>query len=183
MVSRKYTTDYRIDDFVDPKTGKVATRTEYIGTYYRFRAPEGHVAKARRYYGLLCAVTAVLFAVPMFLDASVLRAFYAALPFAALTIPMAYLVAGLQRLYAAKDQKVTREHRDKTAPRLRGCGISICALAGASLIGMIVSACLHGAGGADWVSMACAAAMIALHALALIKVQPVTEMAACEQDS
>lgn len=179
MVSRKYTSDYRIDDFVDPNTGKVATRTTYIGKYYRFRAPKAQVARARKVYAALSALTAVLFAVPMFLDPDVLRAFYAALPFAAITIPMAYLAAGCQRLYSAKD-KVTREHRDKSAPRLRGCGISVCVLAGISMIGMIVCACLHGFSAADWISVLCAAAMIAAHILVLLKVQPMTEMVEAE---
>lgn len=175
MVSRKYTSDYRIDDFVDPNTGKVGTRTTYIGRYYRFREKAERVAKARRYYAALCAVTAILLAVPMALDPNVMRAFYAALPYAAILIPLVYLTAGCGRLYRARD-KVTREHRDKTGPRLRGCGISVCVLSGVSLIGMIVCACLHGAAPEDYISMACALVLIAVHVIALVKVQPMLDM-------
>lgn len=158
MVSRKYTSDYRLEDTLDPKTGRMSTRSVYEGQWFRFCADAAAVKRAARAYVLLTALCALVYAPPLLLDAPAMRAAYVALPFVALIFPLFYLAAGCRRIFTAKE-RVTREHRDKIVERLRGASVSACALSGVSLVGLIVCWCLRGFAAID-LTCACAAALI-----------------------
>ena len=166
MVSRKYTSDYRLEDTLDPKTGRMGTRSVYAGQWFRFRADAAAVKRAARAYALLTALCALVYVPPLLLDPPAMRAAYVALPFVALILPLFYLAAGCKRLFTAKD-RVTREHRDKIVERLRGASISACALSGVSLVGLVVYWCLRSFAAIDLLC-ACAAALIAAGNLVML---------------
>ena len=109
-----------------------------------------------------------------------MRAAYVALPFVALVFPLFYLAAGCKRLYDAKD-RVTREHRDKIVERLRGASICACALAGVSLVGLVVYWCLRGFAAIDLVCACAAALMIAANLVMLLRLHRSVEMEPIEE--
>lgn len=175
MVSRKYTSDYRLEDTLDPKTGRMATRSVYQGQWFCFRADAAAVRRAARAYVALTALCAVLFLVPLLLDPPGMRAAYAAVPFVALAFPIFYLAAGCKRLLEAKE-RVTREHKDKIVERLRGASVSACALSGVSLVGLVVSWCLHGFAAIDLMCALAAALIVAVNLVMLLRLHKNVEM-------
>ena len=158
MVSRKYTSDYRLEDTLDPKTGRMATRSVYQGQWFRFCAGAAAVKRTAWIYTLLTALCALGFVLPLLFDPPAMRAAYVAVPFVALVFSLFYLAAGCRRVFTAKD-RVTREHRDKIVERLRGASVSACALSGVSLVGVIVYWCMRGFAAAD-LTCACASALL-----------------------
>ena len=65
MVSRKYTSDYRLEDTLDPKTGRMATRSVYQGQWFRFCAGAAAVKRTAWIYTLLTALCALGFVLPL----------------------------------------------------------------------------------------------------------------------
>lgn len=186
MVSRKYTSDYRLEDTIDARSGKLVSRAVYQGQWFRFCLPEDVVKRTARIYAALTALCAALLALPLLFDAGCMRAAYVALPFVALVLPLFYLAAGCWRLMTAKG-RVTREHRDKTVERLRGASIAMCALSGVSMVGLIVYWCLQGFGRADAACLISALALLAVNLTMLLRLhknvamEPVTEPAPQEK--
>ncbi len=161
MVSRKYTSDYRLENVVDPRTGRLRTRPVYRGEYYRFRAAPAAVRGTKRLYLLASLLCTACFLAPLFSNAPSGHAMYVMLPFAALVFPVFYLLAGCRRLVAAKE-RVTREHRDKITDRLRGASLSACILSGISAAGHVVYWILNGSSLCDALFLLAAAVIFAL---------------------
>ncbi len=179
MVSRKYTSDYRLDNVVDPRTGKISTRPVYCGVYYRFCADAAVLARCRRLCALAVVLLVACYLTPLLLNAPSGHMMYVMLPLAAMVFPVYYLGAGCWRLLTARE-RVTREHRDKTAPRLRAAGIAGAVLSGASTVGQIVYCCIFGATVKDGVSLAATVCVTGLSALlfsqcGLLTMEPVPQ--------
>lgn len=143
LVSRKYTSDYRLEDTLDPVSGRVITRSIYQGLWFRFCRDASVVRRATRSYIVLTALCIVIYVAALIPDSPAMRTAYVAVPFAAMAFALFYLAAGCRRLATAK-QRVTREHKDKITERLRGASIAALVICAVVLIGSVVSWCLHG---------------------------------------
>lgn len=149
---------------VDPRTGKISTRPVYCGVWYRFCADAAVVARCKRMYALATLALIACYLTPLLLNAPSGHMMYVMLPLAAMVFPAYYLCAGCWRLLTAKE-RVTREHRDKTAPRLRAAGIAGAILSGISAVGQIVYGCIFGMTVKDGVSLVTTACVAGLSAL------------------
>ena len=149
MVSTKYAPDYRLENVVDPATGKLRTVPVYRGPLFSFSRERETVARMKRLYPILTGLSVLVYALLLTTNTAAGRTMYVMLPFAGLCFPLLYAVLGCRRLLTAKAQ-VTREHRDKIEHRLAGSAAAMLALAGISFAGFCVYAILRGAQGQDF---------------------------------
>ena len=151
LVTTKYASDYRLENVVDPRSGKLVTKAVYRGDWFRFVEPAALVKKRKILFTVLFGLIAALYIGALLLtgvtervqNVAALEQFYVMVPFAALIFPMFYMGTSVIKLWRAKD-KVTREHRDRIINRFGATSIAAAILAGASLIGHIVSWVLNG---------------------------------------
>ena len=160
MVSRKYTADYRLENSVDPKTGKIVTKPVYKGEWHSFSADDQTVRTMRRVFPALTAAAVLAFVIALLLNTPVTRHIYVLLPFAACVFPLFYLCAGCLRLVRA-EPLMTREHSDKTGARLSSSSLFLLILMAASAIGQIVVFCREGIDGCDIVFFVCTLIVLA----------------------
>lgn len=143
MVSRKYTPDFRLENEVDPRSGRIRTVPVYRGPLFSFVRDAQAVARMRRIYPALTALAVLIYGALLFTNTAAGRTMYVMLPFAPLCFPLLYAAMGCFRLLTAKGQ-VTREHKDKTGDRLSAASAVMTGLSGVSFVGHIVFWCLHG---------------------------------------
>ena len=167
LVTTKYASDYRLENVVDPRTGKLVTKAVYRGDWFRFSESAALIKRRRILFSVLYGLIVALFIGALLLtgirerrtDVIALEQFYVMVPFAAMVFPVFYMGTALIRLWRAKD-KVTREHRDRILNRFAATGIITAVLAGGSLIGHIVSWVLNGEMARDIVLLVFTAAII-----------------------
>lgn len=146
MVTTKYTEDYRLENVLDKKSGKLVTKAVYRGDWFWFDKDMDLVKRRRVLFTALSGLIAVLFVVALMLtgfserntEAIAINQMYVLLPFVGLLFPIYFLLAATVRFWQAKE-KVTRAHRDRIIARYTSSSISVIFLAGASLVGHIVS--------------------------------------------
>ena len=151
LVTTKYTADYRLENVVNPKTGKLVTKAVYRGDWFCFEKPAALVQKRKILYTVLVGLIVVGFIAALLLtginernqDTIAINQYYVIIPFMALMFPAFFMGAAAFRMWRATD-KVTREHRDRIVMRFTSSGISAAVLAGISLIGHIVSWAING---------------------------------------
>jgi len=143
MVTRKYTSDYRLENSVDPKSGRLVTRPVYRGDWYGFLEPPETVARTRKTYLVCTGAAALAFLAALSLNAPATRVLYVLLPFALLLFPVYYAAAGCRRLVTA-GERMTREHRDKIYDRLCSATLFLMIFSGASALGHAVMWALRG---------------------------------------
>ena len=143
MISGKYAADYRLENELNPRNGKLRTVTVYRGPLFSFVRSEAIIKKMRLLYPLLTGLSVLIYAGLLFTNTAAGHTFYVMLPIAPLCFPLLYAMAGCWRLLTAKAQ-VTREHRDKTQNRLAATSACMMGFSGASVIGHIVYWCLNG---------------------------------------
>ena len=143
MVTRKYTPDYRLENEVNPQSGRIRTVPVYRGPLFSFVCGTETVARMRKTYPALTALAILVYGALLFTNTAAGRTMYVMLPFAPLCFPLLYAAMGCFRLLTAKEQ-VTREHKDKTGDRLSGASAVMMGFSGVSLVGHIVFWCLHG---------------------------------------
>lgn len=161
MVSSKYASDYRLENVVNPKTGKLVTKAVYRGDWFKFLKPAELVKKRKVLFTLLTFAVTALFIAALLLtgvserneDVKALNQLYVFLPFVGMVFPIYYLCGAAFRLWRATD-KVTRSNKDKICNRFASCSVILMGLAGASLIGHIVSWALNGETGSDRILLA-----------------------------
>lgn len=151
LVSTKYTADYRLENVVNPKTGKLVTRAVYRGDWFCFEKPAALVKKRKILYTILVGLIIAVFIAALLLTGinernqsmKAIEKYYVIIPFIALLFPIFFMGAATVRMWRATD-KVTREHRDKIIERFTVTGISAAILSGISLVGHIVSWAING---------------------------------------
>ena len=143
MISGKYNADYRLENELDPRTGKLRTVPVYHGPLFSFVREGKTVANMRRLYPILTGAACLVYFALLTTNTAAGRTAYVLLPFAALCFPLLYAAMGCYRLITAKGQ-VTREHKDKIQNRLAGASACIMGFSGASIVGHIVYWCLNG---------------------------------------
>ena len=149
MISTKYAPDYRLENEVDPATGKIRTVPVYRGPLFSFCQEQQTAARMKRLFPLLTGLSVLAYVLLLTTNTAAGRTMYVMLPFAGLCFPLLYAALGCWRLLTAKAQ-VTREHRDKIEHRLTGSAAAMLALAGISLAGFCVYAIVRGAQGQDF---------------------------------
>jgi len=137
MVTRKYTADYRLENELDPKTGRLVTRAVYRGDWFGFSAAPEAVAGLKKRDTVCGVLAALCFAAGLALNAPATRTMYVLLPFALLLFPLYYTLAGCRRLVTAKE-RVTREHRDKICDRLPASSLFLMILSALSAAGSVI---------------------------------------------
>ncbi len=142
MVSRKYTSDYRVESVIGQK-GRPETVTVYCGKYFDFQKDRKFMDALRVRYTVLCAVLTVAAAVPLFFNNDFTRQMYLLLPLVLLFIPIYQMWASMYRLWTAKGPFI-REHRDKIANRIPSASLFLLILGLAGLVGTVVYLCLSG---------------------------------------
>ena len=143
MVSGKYAADYRLENELNPRTGKLRTVPVYRGALFSFVRDEKTVAKMRLLYPLLTGLCVLVYFGLLMTNTRAGHTAYVMLPLAPLCFPLLYAMAGCWRLLTAKAQ-VTREHKDKLVNRLAATSACMMGFSGASVIGHIVYWCLYG---------------------------------------
>ena len=151
MVSTKYTSDYRLENVVDPRTGKLVTKAVYRGDWFCFEKPAALVRQRKILFTILVGLIAAAFIGALLLtginernqDMIAIEKYYVIIPFVGLMFPIFFMGTAAVRMWRATD-KVTREHRDKISDRFAATGISAAILSGVSVIGHIVSWAING---------------------------------------
>lgn len=151
MVSTKYTSDYRLENVVDPRTGKLVTKAVYRGDWFCFEKPAALVRQRKTLFTILVGLLAAAFIGALLLtginernqDVIAIEQYYVIIPFVGLMFPIFFMGTAAVRMWRATD-KVTREHRDKIGDRFAATGISAAILSGVSAIGHIVSWAING---------------------------------------
>lgn len=117
MGYRKYAKDYEVE--YQPAEGrhrKKAVRT-YVGPYFRFCAPAERIRRLRQFYLIGLLIQLVLILVPLLVNCRFARLWYVQLPGVLRSIPMAYALMALWRLWTAGSQ-VEREHCQNLTSRM-----------------------------------------------------------------
>ncbi len=169
MVSTKYTKDYRLDNVLDPKSGKLVTRTVYVGDWYGFIGSKETVRRAKILLPTLSGLTAVLFLIGVLLpgDTPVYHGgWFVTFPFALTLIPIWLMCAASWRLLRAPD-RFERFYRDKLGRFSVGAVIALVTL-GLSLALHIVHWIVEGERGWDWVLLIATVLMLAAALLVLL---------------
>ena len=151
MVSTKYTSDYRLENVVDPRTGKLVTKAVYRGDWFCFEKPAALVRQRKILFTILVGLITAAFIGALLLtginernqDMIAIEKYYVIIPFVGLMFPIFFMGTAAVRMWRATD-KVTREHRDKIGDRFAATGISAAILSGVSVIGHIVSWAING---------------------------------------
>lgn len=176
MVTSKYSSDYRLENVVDPRSGKLVTKAVYRGDWFRFSKPAELVKKRGILFTVLTCLIAALFVTALMLtgvkernyNVKALEQIYVLLPFVGMIFPIYYLAAATWRFWRAKE-KVTRSHKDRIVGRYTAASAATAILAAMSLIGHIVSWALNGETATDLVLLAITAAVIAAAAVIFAK--------------
>lgn len=141
MVTRKYISDYRMENVLDEKTGKLRTVPVYRGDLYSFIEDETVVKKAKKLYTILSILQTVILFCTLMVNSGAARTFYVSLPAAGMVIPVYYCLASMLRLLTAKES-FSREHADKLSMRYTTSSFAVVLLSGVSIVGHIVYICL-----------------------------------------
>lgn len=168
MGYREYAKDYEIE-YV-PQEGKRRPKAVriYVGPYFRFRASAEVIRRRKWQYLLLQLLEGVSLLIPMLVDCSLTRTWYAQVPAAAAWIPWLLAACALWRLWTA-GEKVEREHYDLLHDRMRGASFFLMGFAGLSTLGTVIFLTQEAPQMADicicicfLTALACGAAMFAL---------------------
>ncbi len=142
MASRKYASDYRLEQHILPN-GKTERIPVYEGRYFRFTASPQQLRFLQRLLFAGCGAILLLL-LPMLLDNTRLgRTVYVILPAAFTMIPLYLLLASARRLRMAQSPFI-REHRDKTDNRIRGASVALTVILGISCLGSVLHFILNG---------------------------------------
>lgn len=159
MASKKYVSDYRLENQPSPQNGRVKTVPVYRGQRYVYDADRQSLRQSKIFFTAAVAISLAAFLLVLVMNAPCGHAMYVMMPFSALVFPLFFAAASCLRLWH-KGEWFTREHRDKTGQRLNTCALAMAILSCMSLVGHIVYACVMGFAAKDFISLACAAAVL-----------------------
>lgn len=138
MGSKKYLTDYSLN-YEPDKKGNLKAVPVYKGTYYGFEKDDATVRKAKWFITAMLICGTIVYIIPLLLEEVCTKKFYVLVPYALCVFPIFFAYGSLFKVIFAKD-KVTREHKDKAQPRLKGMCFLSMLLAVLSLVGQVVFA-------------------------------------------
>lgn len=166
LASKKYVSDYRLENQPGARNGKVKTVPVYRGQRFVYDADAASLRQSQWFFTAATAISLAAFLLVLTMNAPCGHAMYVMMPFAALVFPLFFTAASCLRLWH-KGEWFTREHRDKTGQRLNFCAVVMAILSCMSLVGHIVYACVTGFAAKDFISLACAAVVLCASAAML----------------
>lgn len=178
MASKKYLADWALEEQVNPASGRIVRKAVYRGTWFAFAAAGEQLRRTKRRYAALALVCLAAYIGALCFNAPCAHIWYTMAPFALMAVPMYFLEAGLYRLLTAKE-RVTREHRDKLAPRYAGASFALAVCAALALAGQAVYWLREGGTGLDAVFLA-AAVILLCASIWMFAHRKALEMRACE---
>ncbi|MBE6927165.1 MAG: hypothetical protein E7467_01525 [Ruminococcaceae bacterium] len=116
MVSRKYTSDYTLETYMDGR-GRLRERASYTGSYYEFCNDSASIRRSTWILAIGFTVLALCVFVPLIFGGEYAKQMYVFLPLAFGLIPLYLLAAAFRRILMVKGP-VIREHKDKIVARL-----------------------------------------------------------------
>lgn len=136
MVSKKYVSDFRLENVEDRK-GRVVTKPVYRGDYYGFGEDKEKIAELKKQFALLTSLQVVLYLLALVLNMPSGRIAYVSLPFLAVAFP---LLGQADAVYAfcRSGEKMTRMERDKISENLVSWMFVVLCLAVSSAVGHVV---------------------------------------------
>lgn len=175
MVTTKYTADYRLENVVDPRTGKLVTKAVYRGDWFSFEKPAALVRQRKVLITVLVGLAIAAFIGALLLtginernqNVKAIEQYYVIIPFVGLMFPIFFMGTSTVRMWRATD-KVTREHRDKINERFAAACIGAAILSGISVIGHIVSWAINGETASDLVFLGITAIILAASVLIFV---------------
>lgn len=177
MASKKYLADWALEEQVNSK-GRIVRQAVYRGTWFAFAAPGETLRRTKRRYAVLSVVCFAAYIGALCFNAPCAHIWYTMIPFALMALPEYFLGAGLYRLLTARG-RVTREHRDKLAPRLAGASLCLAIVSALALVGQLFYWLRWGGTWADAVFLAAAVILLALSAWMFARRKEL-EMRLCE---
>ena len=87
MVSRKYASDYRLEN-VEDKKGRIITKSIYRGDLYGFSKPEKEIGKLKKVYAVSTLMEWVLYFASLLMNTESGRTMYVSLPFLVIAFPL-----------------------------------------------------------------------------------------------
>lgn len=177
MASKKYLADWALEEQVNSK-GRIVRQAVYRGTWFAFAAPGETLRRTKRRYAVLSVVCFAAYIGALCFNAPCAHIWYTMIPFALMALPEYFLAAGLYRLVTAKE-RVTREHRDKLAPRYAGASLALAICAALGLVGQLFYWLRGGGTGLDVVFVLAAAILLGA-SVWMFAHRKALEMRACE---
>ncbi|MBQ0071187.1 MAG: hypothetical protein KBS81_04925 [Spirochaetales bacterium] len=160
MVSRKYTSDYRLENVTDKK-GRLVTVPVYRGDVFSFERPEDEMKKIKKVFAVSMVLQVVLFLIPLFLNSQSARTIYVSLPYLAMAFPLLGEVdAVFTFLFLKKDVK--RSEKDKVTEKLVSWVFLVLLFGIFSTLGHIVHWMLDGETVADAIHLVITIVIVAL---------------------
>ena len=167
-MSKKYLSDYRIDEKPDPATGRVQREVVYQGEYYTFLLQDAALRKAKILFGALVLLCVAALILALTANAPCARRWYVSMPLVVMVFPLFFLAESCVIFYTAKEQ-VTREKKEKITGRATRCA-ALCAFFSLfSVAGHIVSMVLYKETAEDIRYLAGAAVILACSAVMLVR--------------
>lgn len=136
MVSRKYASDYRLEN-IKTKSGKIVTKPVYRGDLFGFSKPKAEVKKLKYIFLISTIIEWLLFLASLLINTRSGRAMYVSLPFLALAFPLLGQSDAVWTFVSAKDG-VTRMVKDKITEKLISWIFMVLFFSVCSAIGHIV---------------------------------------------
>ena len=137
-VSRnRYVGDYHLADSLDER-GKIRTEVEYVGGLYSFLQSEEIVRRAKRHFFCLCAAGWLAYIAALIPVSAATRAFYSAVPFVFIAVPLGLLTATAVEIYPLKERFIHR-YADRMDNRYPAGAAFVMILSAVSLAGEMVN--------------------------------------------
>ncbi|MBQ0071947.1 MAG: hypothetical protein KBS81_08895 [Spirochaetales bacterium] len=116
MVSRKYASDYRLENVTDKK-GRLVTVPVYRGDTFSFERPEDEMKRIKSTFVAFLVLQIVLFFIPLFLNSQSARTIYVSLPYLAMAFPLLGEADAVSTFWTLK-KDVRRSEKDKVTEKL-----------------------------------------------------------------
>ena len=136
MVSRKYASDYRLEN-IETKGGKIVTKPVYRGDLFGFSKPEAEVKRLKVIFIVSTIIEWILFFTSLLLNTRSGRVMYVSLPFLALAFPLLGQSDAVWTFVSSRDG-VTRMVKDKITEKLVSWVFMVLFFSLCSIIGHII---------------------------------------------
>ena len=121
MISKKYTSDYRLENVTD-KDGKIKTVPVYCGTYYQLASERDKLKQVRLYSLIACGFYWVFFFFGLAFDSGSLRQIYVSLPYVFSCLPAAFYSFSVYNFSKSvtnpPEKGFTRKQRDAISEKI-----------------------------------------------------------------
>ena len=136
MVSKKYTSDYRLEN-VEGKNGKIVTKPVYRGDLFGFSKSQEEVKRLKSIFVVSTIIEWCLYVFSILINTRAGRAMYVSLPFLAIAFPLLGQSDAVWTFASTKGD-ATRMIKDKITEKLVSWIFMVLFFAFCSIIGHIV---------------------------------------------